>query len=127
MTDVDDVTKAAIDLVGHTGAESFSLRYSEEEDEPTIWIAYAKHKHGEGYVITTGSDLSPLHSVLDLCDKLIDGGICTHCGKVTILEHNWAAPALPPIRMGDEIFQHCTYKYDPELNKFRRSCEGEAP
>lgn len=123
---LDPIMTAAIDLIGRTGAESFTLRYSEEEGQPTIWIAFALWPVANGgYTVMSGSSMQPVLAVLDLAEKITDGGTCTHCGRVTIFEADWTKPTLPPLTLGGQQLEHCNIQYDPELNTFRRQCEGE--
>jgi hypothetical protein len=105
---------AAVDLIGRTGAGSFQLRYSDDE-EPVVWMAVAQH--GEHY--EAAASTHPVRAVLRLAELLIDGGMCTHCGRPAGLEPD-DIDAMPL----DALV--CWYQYDPELHTFRRGCEGDA-
>ena len=102
---------AAADLVGRTGAAEYQIRYSDDE-EPTVWFAVSKYKDGRW---ETAAGHEPLEAALRLVERLVDGGMCTHCRRPSALNAD-----------DDETFLDkalCWYLYDPELRTFRRSCE----
>jgi hypothetical protein len=103
---------ATIDLIRRTGAESFQIRYHDDE-EPLVWIAIAEF---EGNWEAAAS-LNPVTAVWRLAETLIDGGICRHCTRPAGVTDDWTGRM--PL---DELI--CWYRYDPELKKYRRSCEG---
>lgn len=105
---------AGVELLGRTGASSFQLRYSDDE-EPVIWMAGAEWRQGFECAAAT----SPLRAVLRLLDRVIDGGKCVHCQRPTGVTDDFSVTM--PV---NEVF--CWYVYDPELKTFRRSCEGDA-
>lgn len=112
---------AAIKMIERTGAQQFQLRYCAEED-PTIWVASAsyEHKHPLGVASTVwevAAGMRPEAAILRLCEQLIDGGVCQHCKRLTVF--------VPDA--DDDGFEAlgCVYAWDPELETFRRSCEGE--
>jgi hypothetical protein len=117
---------AAIDLIRRTGARSFSIRYSDDE-QPVLWMAVGEWRWEDGRPVAEGGQLryetaaamDPLTAVMRLLDQTMDGGTCVHCGKVTAVSDKWDLPTF----MDDQL---CWYVYDPELRTFRRSCEGEA-
>lgn len=106
--------KAALDLIGRTGADEFQIRYS-DEDEPVIWMAYASYKEKGGEV---AASLNPVIAVLRLAETLVDGGTCVHCKKPSGLDVD-SIDVMP----ADEFI--CWYQFDPELKTFRRGCEGD--
>jgi hypothetical protein len=106
---------AAVDLIGRTGAKSFAIRYSDDE-QPVVWSAVADY--GDGRAEAAGA-LHPLVAVLRLAELLIDGGTCTHCGRPTGV-HTDRVPESMPL---DQFV--CWYQFDPELSTFRRGCEGD--
>lgn len=134
MTDDSDDPRwpAAVDLIGRTGAREFQIRYCEEE-EPVVWMALAMHlvksgrpvPEGKGGkpVWSVGAGLRPTTALFALCDTLIDGGTCEHCGRPTgFIPDNE--------RQVDEelgVPFVCWYRWDPELKTFRRMCEGVKP
>jgi hypothetical protein len=109
----DPVFVAAYDFIARTGAKSIQLRY-EDDNEPTIWNVYIDY----GYGHAVGAGLDPMRALKKVMDEIVDGGACAHCGRVTALADDWEADQL-----ADEAI--CWIVYDPELQKFRRSCEGE--
>lgn len=114
-------TIAAIDLIGHTGASDFQIRYSDDE-EPVVWMAVATYEKPSAFSKTTSkshqvdASLDPEDAIFRLAERLIDGGVCQHCGRPTALLRFEDAD-MPPVV--------CAYQYDPELKKYRRSCEGD--
>lgn len=116
---------AAIDLLRRTGSSTFEIRYS-EDNEPLVWMAITGWVvNKKGRPIKTGTPnryeaaaaLMPEDAIFRLCDLVIDGGTCLHCSRPTGF-----VPDIDPMPLSDLI---CWYQYDPELNTFRRSCEGE--
>jgi hypothetical protein len=103
---------AAVELIGRTGAGEFQLRYSDDE-KPVVWMAVAKY--GDHYEAAASVD--PMQAVFRLCETLVDGGTCAHCGRPTGIADSLGRMPL------DELV--CWYQYDPELETFRRGCEGE--
>ena len=105
---------AVVDLIGRSGASEFSFRYSDDE-EPTIWMATAKWPKGR----EAAGALTPLAAGMRLLEAILDGvGTCAHCGKTTGVSDDWEHEM--PL---NELV--CWYVYDPETERFRRSCEGE--
>lgn len=120
---------AAVDTARRTGALAFTIRFQDDE-EPTVWIATATHKidlrtgrpvPAKGTVgkkvHTVAAALGPLGAVLQLCEKLLDGGRCEYCGKPTGFE---------PVDIGDMPLAQsiCWVQWDPELKVYRRGCAG---
>lgn len=109
----DPLLIAAIELIGRTGAKNIQIRYT-DDPEPTVWIADAEWDEGR----LCGSGFTPVDAAFDLCENAIDGGVCKHCHRPTAVTGQWEE-TLP---LAKDI---CWYVYDPEMKKFRRSCEGE--
>jgi hypothetical protein len=102
-------------MLGRTGATQFQIRYCEEE-QPIIWMAAASWDgHWE-----VAASMSPLDAIFRLCDQVVDGGTCAHCGKPTGF-----VPDSEGLMPGQELI--CWYRFDPELKTFRRGCEGVSP
>lgn len=104
---------AAVAMLGRTGAGEFQIRYCDEE-QPVVWIAAAHwptHRKWEAAGATT-----PAAAVFRLCEQVIDGGKCQHCGRVTIFA------ADSNTNLIDQV--GCVYAWDPELLTYRRGCEG---
>lgn len=118
---MDDRFLAGVQLLDRTGARSFQIRYSPDDDPPpTIWTAAVEYReafgiaHKKHWKVAAG--LSPLGAVLRLCEDVIDGGRCVHCNRPTVFVPD------SDTRMLDRL--GCVYAYDPELRTFRRGCEG---
>ena len=100
---------AAAILIGRTGATEFGLRYCDEE-QPTVWIAYGKwHDLWE-----CAAGMDALVATFRLCDQVIDGGKCTHCGRPTGFISDY--DARPPFQLV------CWYAYDRKKKEFIRGC-----
>jgi hypothetical protein len=106
--------RAAVDMIGRTGATSFQIRYSDDE-QPTVWMAVAEYQRGEGTYFDAAAGMDPLRAVLRLCELMIDGGFCTHCHKPTGFTEDF-----DPMPLEEAV---CWYQFDPELKTFRRGCE----
>jgi hypothetical protein len=109
---------AAIEMLGRTGAIDFQMRYSDDE-YPTIWIAassWMRHINDQNLrLYETASALNPEQAIFRLCSQVMDGGECTHCHRPTGFDEEHLDMPMSEIV--------CWYLYDPELKKFRRSCE----
>jgi len=112
----DQHITAAADMVRRTGATDFELRYSEPEtpDGPVVWMCIASYSDGRW---DAGAGRTPDAAAERLLDQLLDGGNCTHCRRPTGVAHD-----LDAMPLSEHV---CWYQYDPELNTYRRACEGE--
>lgn len=121
---------AALDLLRRTGAMSVQIRYSDDE-EPTVWMAVAEHNvsdaglpmaagtEGTHTVYEAAAAMTPADAAVRLAESLLDGvGTCVHCKRPTGVSTDWQN--AQPL---DKLV--CWQVFDPETNKFRRSCEGE--
>lgn len=107
---------ACVDLVPRTGAKSFQLRYSDDE-QPVVWIAVGEWPaKGGGTAHEAASALDPLNAVFRLLERVIDGGQCAHCGKPSGITFD-----IDTMPMNKLV---CWWQWDPETNKLRRGCEG---
>lgn len=102
---------ALIRLFPRLGADTFQIRY-QDDDDPVVWIVVVTH--GDHH--TVGAGLTPWQAAYQVAESLVDGGECQHCHRPTGVE---ISP--DPMPLGDLI---CWYQYDPELSVFRRACEG---
>jgi mono/diheme cytochrome c family protein len=106
---------AAVKLLQRTGAQTYRVGFSDEDDgPPVVWYAVAQWP---GNKAEAAAALDPVTATLRLCEAVIDGGQCAHCHRPTIFLAD-ANDAGPLDSMG------CVYQWDPELATFRRSCEG---
>lgn len=120
---------AGVKLIERTGARNFRIGYSDEADGvPVVWYATATWFMRSGRPVAdarggaqvrheAAAAMDGTTAVMRLCEQIIDGGLCTHCGQRTIFVAD-ADDAGPLDSMG------CVYQWDPELATFRRSCEG---
>ena len=105
-----------LDLLGRTGVHAVQIRYSEDK-QPTVWFVVALYRDGRA---EAAGALDPGEALERLCCELLDGGTCTHCGRMTGFD-------LDPDDTVNELVGHgqvCWYIYDPELKTIRRGCEG---
>ena len=104
---------AAVTLIGRTGAENFQIRYQDDE-QPVIWMAVGVWHDGA----EVGAGMTPLQAAMRLLDQVIDGGLCIHCQRPTGVTDDWKGE-MP---LSDML---CWYRYDPEMQEFRRGCSGD--
>lgn len=110
---------AGYDLLRRCGAIRVQLRY-DDDPEPTVWVCDAAgpwSPEGEE-AEECAAALDPVNAVLRLCDQLVDGATCNHCKRPSGVTEYWREE-MPLATM------FCWYVFDPETQKFRRSCEGE--
>ncbi len=113
----------ALDVVRRCGARETQIRYQDDE-EPMVWMAVAGFHRGPDGIPTegepnswvVGAALDPMAAVFDLCDELVDGGKCVHCGRPTGFHPSFEEMLL------DNPF--CWWQWDPELSTFRQGCGG---
>lgn len=121
---------AAVDMARRTGAVEFQIRYDEEQ-LPVVWVAVTCHiVNGSGMpqpsgtkgtrVWSAGCGLVPLDAVHQLCEKLIDGGMCFHCKRPSGFDPNETHQLTSSA--GDPF---CWTAWDPELKTYRRGCRGD--
>jgi hypothetical protein len=121
---------AACDVLRRTGARQVQIRYSDDE-QPVVWLAVvgwyigrdgrpvaaARDARRPGLTYETAAAMEPLTAVFRLCDQVVDGGTCTHCGRHTGFSPN---PEAMPL---DELI--CWWIWDPEVDKFVQGCQLE--
>lgn len=106
---------AGIDLIKRTGAKNFQLRWSDDE-QPVIWMAVASYAGDDLERHEVDASLHPVRAVLRLCERLVDGGMCTHCERPSGLDPD----TIDTMPLNDLV---CWFQFDPELKTFRRGCE----
>jgi hypothetical protein len=104
---------AGVDLLRRTGATETQIRFHDDE-KPVVWLAVAVYSQGA----EAAGALDPTLAVLRLCEQVVDGGQCTHCKRPAGLDPD-TLDRMPL----DQLV--CWYQYDPELQTFRRGCEGD--
>lgn len=109
---------AAIDLIGRAGAKQVQIRFH-DDPEPVLWLVAAEFPTVDGWRWEAAGGMNPLAAGMRLLEQTIDGGgACAHCGRAAGVWEHWEQ--TPPL--GSMV---CWYVFDPETEKFRRSCEGE--
>lgn len=111
--ELDPRFMACVDLLARSGATNFQFGFQDEMD-PIAWVAIATWPYGS----EAAGGLTPLVAVFRLVEAATDGGACAHCGRAAGVSADWESQM--PL---DELI--CWHVYDPETQKFRRSCEGE--
>lgn len=107
-----ELINACTNLLGRTGCDEYATRVSKDE-HPIVFIFMARW--GDHWEAMAGTKLS--QAVFRMAQHIVDGGLCVHCQKPTGVDRDFA----------DELdTEHiCWYQMDPELKRFRRSCEGD--
>lgn len=109
---------ACIDLIGRTGAKQVQIRYHDDE-QPILWLVAAEFPTIDGWAFEAAGALDPLRAALRLLETVLDGvGTCAHCERPSGVWEAWEQ--RPPFDAAV-----CWYVFDPETEKFRRSCEGD--
>lgn len=113
----DPVYTAAVDLLRRTGIREFQIRYS-DDIEPVVWMAVARWQMLNG-VPVEADGRTQWDAGAALTQHALDGGRCAHCGRPTgVTDEITPMPAEHLV---------CWYQFDPELQVFRRGCEGSTP
>jgi hypothetical protein len=111
--------RAAVKMFQNVGGASFEIRYSEPDHpgdmSPLVWIAIVNMHPAFQAPPQVAAGLSPYLAAYRLLQHLVNGGTCAHCGLTTAIDDAHDRPH--PREMCWQIF-------DPELEVFRRSCEG---
>lgn len=112
-------------LIGRTGAKDYRIEYTDEANGPVVWVAVVTFKqHGSSRpAIVCAADVDPTRATYELAAKLVDGGTCRHCRRLSAVERLDAPIGEDPV-LADAL---CWYQWDPELRTYRRSCEGDTP
>jgi hypothetical protein len=113
---LDAKATAGVAMIGRTGARNIQIRYHDDE-QPVVWMAVGEWPGGRHEV---AAGLDPTRAVLRLCEQVIDGGTCQHCRRPAGFEPDH----LDTMPVGQLV---CWYQWDPELETFRRRCEGDTP
>lgn len=112
----------AIDVLRRTGMKEFQIRYSDDE-EPVVWFAVASYTVRNGKMVSggkinyheTAAAFDPVAAVFRLCDEVVDGGQCAHCGRPAGFQPK---PEAMPM---DTLI--CWWVWDPETTKFVQGCQ----
>lgn len=71
---------AAVDQLGRTGARAYEVGY-EEDTDPVVWNATVTYQGTKLW----RSAADPVRATELLLEDVIDGGLCTSCGRPTAL------------------------------------------
>jgi SEC-C motif len=121
---------AAVHALRRTGMVNIAIRYQDDE-EPTVWMAVGEwNVQDDGIPVPAGSGgttihevaggLTPTQAVVRLLNEVVDGGLCMHCRRPVGATEEWRQE-MP---LANVV---CWQVYDPETEKYRRSCEGDVP
>ena len=108
--DVDydqDALDAGLDLVGRTGATKLEVGYLHDDvpAEKAGWYAQAQF---HGARVIAEDHTNPVNAVEALARKLMEGGLCTYCGRtITISTHPYPGPCCRWTRNGDKWIRGC--------------------
>jgi hypothetical protein len=86
----EDRMVAAVAMIGRTGATAFTFGYQDEQTEVIAeadWYAQAYYK---GTRVITEHHPDPVTAAEDLLRRLLEGGVCTHCGGLVALSERGA-------------------------------------
>jgi hypothetical protein len=111
---------AGLDMIRRTGARDVEIRWAGgPEDEqvagPLVWTVVVSYSDDRAEADSAVA--SPVEAVLRLCERLIDGGRCVHCGRMTSFVPDLNTAVLDQFS--------CVTAWDPELETFRRGCEAD--
>lgn len=96
-----------------------ALEPADDDPSPVFWMVAARIRFLDGQVgYEVQAALDPATAAVRLAKRIIGGSVCVHCKRGVSVSERWGE--APP-DTGD-----CWYVFDPELETFRRSCEGEA-
>lgn len=113
---------ACLDFLRRMGTKEFRIGYSDEEDgDPVAWYAVVTLSDKLGGRSEAEGALDPQTALVRLIERCVDGGTCQHCGRPTAFS---ADPVAHPIEDASAPL-FCWYRFDPELETIRRSCEGQ--
>ncbi|AQT78297.1 hypothetical protein B1R94_02180 [Mycolicibacterium litorale] len=86
--DVDtDALDAGIELIGRAGAKAFEIGYV-NENVPVEEAGWYAHAQWGGHRIMADNRAGPVEAVEALARKVLNGSLCTHCGKPISLSGN---------------------------------------
>lgn len=125
MTDfqLDPKFIGGVDLLKRAGVRTFRIGHTDEEEDgaPVIWHVTAIYGTvGTEPLFQVAAGRDPVQAVMRLCEVVVDGAHCAHCGERSIFVHDDLAFDETIKSFGLDA---CVYAWDPELKTFRRGCE----
>lgn len=124
--ELDPRIVGAVDMIRRCGARTVLFGFVTDDVPRPLWWAQAEfytdetgRPRGDGKQrrYEAAAAMGPLRALLRLGETIIDGSMCRHCGRPAGLEPD-SIDTMPADRM------FCWYQWDPELQVFRRGCEG---
>lgn len=79
-----DALIAGVDLVGRSGAKNFEVGYLDDDVPVHLARWWAKAQY-QGARLQEDEHRGPVEAVEALARRILDGGVCTHCGGRTHL------------------------------------------
>lgn len=80
----EDALVAAVDLVGRAGAQGFEVGFL-HDDVPSAEAAWWAHAQYRGARLAVENQIGPVEAAEALAHRILDGGMCTHCGGLITL------------------------------------------
>jgi hypothetical protein len=114
---------AAFDLLGRCAAVEVSVRVVHPDPEtrtwPVVWLARGVWRNG---VTEIAAAPAAIEAVEMLCERVIDGGTCTGCGRPAGV----ILAGAPVGAVAVEVTGVCWYRFDPEATppRYLRGCES---
>jgi hypothetical protein len=118
----DSFLAACIDMAQRCGAREWQIRYS-DDSEPVLWLAYClcRTEDSPQMVAQVAGGMSAEDAAFRLCERLVDGGLCTHCGKPSgLLEVEDTGPLTDVLSRAI-----CWYRYSAPMKRFRPACRAD--
>lgn len=110
----------AVIAIGETAPFDIQFRRSDGDPDPVLWTVAVGYgvtpENPPVWVATSSADLAD--AVLLMCNRVIDGGICPYCQRITSMTVDDADDADDAV-LGLMI---CRFEWDPELPAFTRGC-----
>lgn len=119
-------TVAGVELLGRSGAEAFELAYDDDHKPRVDWWAGANWR---GHRVFSEKYPYGAQAVEDLLGRVLNGGLCTRCERITVLGIVTPQPKRSKLRPPDKVgyctfILHATDLDDPNTYRYVRDCEG---
>lgn len=112
---IDPRFTSAISTIRRTGAKTIQVRYS-DDDEPVVWFLVAHYEQDGQKAYQTAAALDPVDAALELCEQLLDGGLCTDCGRPTAFDPSLDNSAV------FKLDQICWFTWRHDSETFEKGC-----